>query len=106
MDINTSIPLGLIINELLSNSMKHGFPGDTEGEIIIDFHKVDNDFVLQVRDTGIGIPEDMDIYNTGSLGMQLVTSLTQQISGELELKRSPDTCFRITFPEEEYGESK
>jgi len=106
MDINTSIPLGLIINELLSNSMKHGFPGDTTGEIIIDFHKVDNDFILEVRDTGIGIPEDMDIYNTGSLGMQLVTSLTQQISGELELTRTPDTCFSITFPEKEYGESE
>lgn len=105
MDINTSIPLGLIINELLSNSMKHGFPDDTKGDIIVDFHKIDDDFILEVRDTGIGIPEDMDIYNTGSLGMQLVTSLTQQISGELELTRSPETSFRITFQEKKYDKS-
>lgn len=104
IDINTSIPLGLILNELLSNSMKHGFPGDTKGKIIIDFHKIHGDFVLEVRDSGIGIPEDVDIFNTGSLGMQLVTSLTQQINGELEFKRSPETSFRITFPETEYNE--
>jgi PAS domain S-box-containing protein len=103
IDINTSIPLGLIINELLSNSMKHGFPGDTRGKITIDFHKIDGDFLLEVRDSGIGIPEDVDIFNTGSLGMQLVTSLTQQINGELEFKRSPETSFRITFPETAYN---
>ncbi len=106
IDINTSIPLGLIINELLSNSMKHGFPDDKKGEITIDFHKVDGDFILEVKDTGVGIPEDIDIFNTGSLGMQLITSLTQQISGELEFARTPNTCFRVTFPETEYGEDE
>ena len=66
IDINTSIPLGLILNELLSNSMKHGFPGDTKGKITIDFHKIDGDFLLEVRDSGIGSLK-MYIFNTGSL---------------------------------------
>ena len=60
LDINTSIPLGLIVNELLSNSLKHAFPGDAKGDITVDFHKAGDDFILEVKDTGIGIPEDID----------------------------------------------
>ncbi len=99
IDINTAIPLGLIINELVSNSMKHAFPKGKSGKIRVKFKEDDNLCVLEVSDTGVGFPSDIEPDQTDSLGLQLVTSLTQQIGGELELERSPETTFRITFEE-------
>jgi PAS domain S-box-containing protein len=105
IDINTAIPLGLIINELVSNSMKHAFPNAESGKIRVEFKEDGNSCVLVVSDTGVGFPLDIEPDQSDSLGLQLVTSLTQQIGGELELKRSPGTTFRITFEEEEVGKS-
>lgn len=100
IDINTAIPLGLIINELVSNSMKHAFPGDETGKITVKFSEDDDICTLEVSDNGVGFPPELELGKTDSLGLQLVTSLTQQIGGELELERSPGTTFRITFKEE------
>jgi len=103
LDINTAIPLGLIVNELISNSMKHAFPDERKGEINIDFHKdKENVLKLTVNDDGIGFPEALDFRNTESLGLQLVNNLTQQINGEIELDRTDGTTFKITFTEIEY----
>ncbi len=99
IDINTAIPLGLIVNELLSNSMKHAFPGDNSGVIKVKFNKKDDNCILEVSDTGVGFPTDLQLDKTDSLGLQLVNNLTGQINGELELERSPGTTFRITFKE-------
>lgn len=100
VDINTTVPLGLIVNELVTNSMKHGFVGDTEGEINIDFHKEVDEFVLVVEDTGVGFPDDIDFRNTSTLGLQLVNNLTTQIDGKIELNKNKGTKFRITFKEQ------
>lgn len=100
IDINTAIPLGLIINELVSNSMKHAFPGNKTGVISVKFSEEGDQCILEVKDNGIGFPPELELGKTNSLGLQLVTSLTQQIGGELELERSPGTTFRITFQEE------
>ncbi len=97
LDINTAIPLGLIVNELITNSLKHAFPEGKMGEINIDFHPQDDHFEFSVKDNGIGFPKDLDFHNTNSLGMQMVTSLTDQIDGEIELNRSQGTEFKITF---------
>lgn len=105
IDINTAIPLGLIINELVSNSMKHAFPNEKSGKIMVKFKEDGNRCVLEVIDTGVGFPSDIEPDQTDSLGLQLVTSLTQQIGGELELERSPRTTFRITFEEKKVGKS-
>lgn len=105
IDINTTVPLGLTVNELVSNSLKHAFPGDLKGEINIDFHKIGDDFILKVYDTGIGFPEGLDFRNTDSLGLQLVNSLVGQIDGEIELDRSHGTGFTIKFKEIEYEKS-
>jgi len=105
IDINTAIPLGLIINELVSNSMKHAFPNEKSGTIMVKFKEDGNRCVLEVNDNGIGFPSDIEPDQTDSLGLQLVTSLTQQIGGELELERSPRTTFRITFEEKKVGKS-
>jgi PAS domain S-box-containing protein len=102
LDINTSIPLGLIVNEIVTNSLKHAFPDGRMGKIRVDFHKTDEYYEFKVNDNGIGFPEDLDFENTDSLGLQMVTSLTRQIEGNIELDRSHGTVFKISFKESEY----
>ncbi|MCC7551387.1 MAG: PAS domain S-box protein, partial [Methanobacterium sp.] len=100
VDINTTVPLGLILNELITNSMKHAFPDGREGVINVEFHRTDDEFILIIGDTGVGFPEDLDFRNTKSLGLQLVNNLTHQIDGTIELDRSQGTEFKITFKEQ------
>lgn len=97
-DIDTAIPLGLLINELITNSFKHAFPAGREGEIKIRL-KADKKggVVLNIGDDGIGFPKDLDFRNTESLGMQLVNDLVNQINGRVELDRAKGTSFKITF---------
>jgi two-component sensor histidine kinase len=82
--------------------MKYAFPDGESGEISISFHQVDDKYILEVKDNGIGIPKDLDIVNAKSLGLQLVTSLTDQINGDLELNRENGTDFKIIFKEKEF----
>ncbi|MGH7454134.1 MAG: ATP-binding protein, partial [bacterium] len=96
LDIDTAIPCGLIINELVSNSLKHAFPRGTAGEIRIDLHEnPDGKMVLMVGDNGAGLPSEIDFRNTESLGLQLVSTLTDQLDGTLELDRNQGTTFKI-----------
>jgi two-component sensor histidine kinase len=96
--IDTAIPCGLIINELISNSLKHSFPGDIQGEIKVALRRNDKTEVkLTVSDNGVGMPEDMDFRNTTSLGLTLVIALVKQLKGEIELYREKGTEFVITF---------
>lgn len=99
LDINTAIPCGLIINELVTNSIKHGFPDDLGGNINIEIKCEDKNFVLMVQDNGIGFPENLDLEDIKTLGLQLVTSLTKQLDGTIQLSRKDGTCFRISFKE-------
>lgn len=99
VDINTTVPLGLIVNELITNSMKHAFK-EGEGEINIIFHKKGDEFTLIIGDNGVGLPADLDFRNTETLGLQLVNNLTAQIDGAIELDRSHGTRFKITFKEQ------
>ena len=78
--------------------MKHAFHGKKEGKITISLQRTDEEhFCLKVSDNGTGIPEGLDIGNTDSLGLQLVTLLTRQLKGELVLSRKKGTEFQITF---------
>jgi len=96
--IDTAIPCGLLINELISNSLKHAFPGNRKGKINVQMENIEEDkFNLIISDNGIGFPEDIDFRNTKSLGMQLVITLTDQIDGRIELIRGNGTTFKITF---------
>lgn len=104
LDINTSIPLGLILNELVSNSLKHAFPDEKTGDITVVFKLIGDEYQLKVSDTGIGFPANLDYHNTDSLGMQLVNNLTSQIDGKLELDTTRGTEFSIKFKERKYGE--
>jgi two-component sensor histidine kinase len=97
LSINSAIPCGLILNELISNSLKHAFPEGREGEIKITLRYIENKIELVVSDDGISIPEDLDIQNSESLGLQLVIALVKQLEGIIELDRSGGTTFKITF---------
>ena len=99
MDIEASIPLGLIVNEILSNSYKHAFPNGRTGNIWITF-KADPDsgtYCLMLQDDGIGMPADLPIEQYKSMGLQVVQILCQQIEGNLELTNDHGTSFTITF---------
>ena len=102
VDINTAIPLGLIVNELVSNSMKHAFPNDKSGEINIEFKSNKGIYTMIVADNGVGFPEDYDIENTDTLGLRIVNSLTEQIEGKITIERINGTKFTIVFQEENY----
>lgn len=100
LSLDTAIPCSLIINELVSNSLKHAFPQGLKGEIDIKFHKMeDNGFKLVVSDNGIGFPEEMDYRNTDSLGLQLVNSLSKQLRGDISLYNDRGTTFEVIFPQ-------
>lgn len=99
IDINTVVPLGLIVNELVTNSMKHAFPEGETGYIKVELCRKSEKIVLKVSDNGIGFPKDLDYKNTSSLGLQLVNNLTMQIDGELELDRNQGTSFSLIFEE-------
>jgi two-component sensor histidine kinase len=103
LDINTAIPCSLIINELVSNSFKHAFPEECEGEIgILLSSKCDNNYVLIVKDNGIGFPKNLNFKDTESLGLQLVNTLVGQINGTIKLDSQDGTKFEITFKKQEY----
>jgi len=98
LGVDAAVPCGLIINELVSNSLKHAFPGGRKGEIKIVLHSVCEMVELTVADNGVGIPEDVDFRTTESLGLDLVTTLAEyQLGGEITLDRSEGTAFCITF---------
>jgi PAS domain S-box-containing protein len=99
LPVNTAIPCGLIINELVSNALKYAFPGGREGEVNIDLVvKPDGSGVLSVRDDGIGLPAELVPQKTTTLGLQLVNTLTKQLNGSIEMMRGNGTTFSITFP--------
>ncbi|AKJ39666.1 histidine kinase dimerization/phosphoacceptor domain -containing protein [Methanosarcina barkeri] len=133
LGMDTAVPLGIIVNELVSNSLKHAFAGEKEGEIYIELHRSrenstlqnkdpdnsentksrpqnneqtdlngvtedkDEKLILIVRDNGKGFPENLDFRNTTSLGLQLVTTLVDQIEGDIRLDRCRGTSFEISF---------
>src|SRR5271157_371534 len=97
-DVNMGIPCGLIINELLTNALKHAFPDGRKGEVSVSLKPDNETITLVVADNGIGIPDTIDFRNTESLGFQLVTALVDQLGGTIELARNKGTTFIISFP--------
>ncbi len=98
VDVSIALPCGLIINELVSNSLKYAFPKGNKGEINISLQKDENDnYVLIVSDNGVGIPKNIDIRNTRTFGMQLVNILVDQLHSTVELDRKNGTSVKISF---------
>ncbi len=103
-DLENAIPCGLIINELVSNSLKHAFPQQGEGNISIILQSVNEDELeLTVSDDGVGIPEDLDIEQTDTMGFLVVKVLTErQLSGKIELNRTQGTKFNVKIKKAVY----
>jgi len=98
MDINTAIPCGLIVNELVSNSMKHAFPDQKQGEIEITLKRdIEGQNYLVISDNGIGFPDDFDVEKSDTLGLQLLHTLVTQLHGKLKFDQSDKTKFIIQF---------
>lgn len=101
LDIDTAIPCGLIVNELVSNALKYAFSPSDPGELRIELYAVgDREYTLIVSDTGVGFPPELDFRQTKSLGLQLVNSLVKQLEGSIELNRDKGTEFKIWFPKQ------
>jgi len=106
LDISTAIPCGLIINELVSNSLKHAFPPGEEGEIKVEVVSGEKKYIILVSDNGRGISEELDIFNTDTMGMQLINMLVGQLGGKLSLDRVSGSRFKIIFPKAPLKKSK
>ncbi|MBF0318345.1 MAG: PAS domain S-box protein [Nitrospirae bacterium] len=99
LGIDLAIPCGLLINELLTNAVKYAFPDGKTGEVYIGLHPASGGVIeLIVRDNGIGFPETLDIWNTQTLGFQLITGITQtQLEGNIEMDRTNGTQIKVRF---------
>ncbi len=100
LNLDTSIPCGLIVNELVSNALKHAFPEGKRGEVWVRLKETNNLVTLTISDNGVGLPPKLDFRNTDSLGLQLVTSLVEQINGEIFCENKIGTKFTVTFKSE------
>jgi two-component sensor histidine kinase len=99
LSIDRAIPCGLIVNELVSNCLKHAFPGDRNGTIEIKLKRLGaDDVLLNVKDDGVGVPQGLDPQKTQTLGLKLVSDLTRQIKGTFRFTSSAGTDMAITFP--------
>jgi PAS domain S-box-containing protein len=102
LNIETAVPFGLIISELISNSLKYAFPERKKGELKLSLKKPDDTYELIISDDGIGFPEDLDYKKTDSLGLRLVNILVGQIDGTISMNTNHGTEFKIIFKELEY----
>ncbi|MFA7159308.1 MAG: PAS domain S-box protein [Kiritimatiellia bacterium] len=102
LPLDQAIPCALLVNELVSNSMKYAFPGNNQGKIALSMSADGGDhYLLVVSDNGVGLPDDFDCHKTKTLGMQLVTTFVSQLRGTVELVRKPGTTFKIRFASSE-----
>lgn len=105
LDADTAVPCGLIVNELVSNALKHAFPDERKGEVHVRFSQAPlspgepcpRQLILTVQDNGIGLPHNFDIERARTLGLSLVYGLSKQIKGTIEINSKQGTEFKITF---------
>jgi PAS domain S-box-containing protein len=102
LNMETAVPCGLIISEIVSNSLKYAFPNRMKGKIHVSLKPEEDEYELIISDNGIGLPEGLDFNKLDSLGLLLVTNLTEQIDGEININRSHGTLFKINFKELKY----
>ena len=103
LNIDTAVPCGLLVNEVVSNSLKYAFPGNHHGEIDVNFAiEKDHIYNLKIRDNGIGLSQDLINNNNGSLGIKLINTLVKQLDGKIEINSNSGTEYKITFSELQY----
>jgi len=99
LDLNKAVPFGMLLNEIVTNILKHAFPGKKKGELSIRLYRDGNKKIrLYVADNGNGIPEDVDLNNPETMGLQLINDLTHQLDGEIKIKSDKGTKINLIFP--------
>lgn len=98
LDLERTIPCGLLLNELASNAFKHAFPGERAGVIYIELAVADEYIVLRIGDDGVGLPSEAELQASPSLGLQLVQLFVEQLHGTLSVERKGGAAFRVSFP--------
>ncbi len=107
LSVETAVPLGLIINELVSNALKHAFVDGRSGEVTLRLKSLENNSIrLTVADNGIGFPEELDFYQSPSLGLTIIMTLVGQIEGEIELSSQNGSRIDLVFPEKINSENE
>ena len=103
--IDTAIPCGLILSELVSNALKHAFPGDRAGRINIQLHRAEDETItLQISDDGVGVPGDFDFRKSDSLGLQTVLGIVEhQLHGEITVETDHGVAWKIRFIDHLYS---
>ncbi len=101
LDTKTAVSLGLIINEIATNAIKHGFPSDREAEFTVDMHrdKQRETYIFTIANSGCPFPESVDQANTKTLGLQIINMLVEQMEGTIEIKKKPHPVFTLRIPE-------
>ncbi|MEB3283094.1 MAG: PAS domain S-box protein [Lyngbya sp.] len=103
INLETAIPCGLLINELITNALKHAFPDGRTGEIYVEFYQdSEQKLHLKIRDNGVGISPDIDWENLTSLGLKLVHILSKQLRATVQLNSNPGTCIELIFSQLKY----
>jgi two-component sensor histidine kinase len=98
LDIDRAAPCALILHELLSNALTHAFADGRPGTIEVTLRRAAHQVTLSVRDTGVGLPQGLDVRHTNSLGLKLVLMLTEQLDGTITLKCDSGTILTLVFP--------
>lgn len=105
LPIDTAIPCGLLLNELITNAMKYAFPGARKGEIRIEMQQTENGVRLVFKDNGIGFPGDVDFHATQTFGLKLVHMLVKQLDGSIEQFSNGGTRYVIVFKGQHHKET-
>jgi two-component sensor histidine kinase len=100
LGLDTAIPLGLVINEIISNAYKYAFAGCSQGLIFIRMHETEETYELIIGDDGVGLKESVTLASGGNLGFQIIDSLSAQLHADVHIDRSAGTRFTIRFPKE------
>lgn len=108
LDIDSAIPIGLLVNELVSNAIKYGFPDGRRGEVLVKLHTLPDGsgWHLRVADDGVGLPADFETKRTSSLGLQLIGDLVRQLGGRLEIGPGPGAVFDVEFKADRASDRK
>ena len=100
LDIDTAVPCGLIINEIVSNAFKHAFSDKEKGHIYIQLNNtIEGEYFLEIKDDGVGMPAGFNLENANSLGFQLIQALSDQLDGKMELVTLPNNglTYKLNF---------
>jgi two-component sensor histidine kinase len=98
LDLDRAIHVGLIVNELITNALKHAFPGDSAGEVIVALRCAGDRVELEVRDTGVGLPAALDLEQAKTLGLRIVHILAKRLEAKVQVESAGGTVFTVSFP--------